>query len=75
MALLKAPYDTEGDKKKKMDRMKKQLAYSDAVKCTFKLPKNIYYELKLKMTTERKKSIQTLVVTLIEEYIKKEQDA
>ncbi len=70
MALLKSPHDTEEEKKQKMEKLKKQMAYTDAVKCTIKIPRNIYVKLKDKMYKERKLHIQRVVMELITEYVK-----
>lgn len=72
MALLKSPHDIEGEKKKKMEKLKKQMEYSDAVKCTIKIPRNIYVKMRDKMYKQRKLHIQRTLMDLILEYVKNE---
>lgn len=72
MVLLKSPHDPEEEKRKNMERLKRQLEYSDAVKCTVKIPRNIYVKMKDKMYRERKLHIQKVIVELIKEYVKNE---
>lgn len=72
MALLKAPYDTESDKKKQMDRLKRQLTYVDSFKSTIKIPKKLHLKIRGKMIKEGRRYFQRLMVELLEEYVNKE---
>jgi hypothetical protein len=72
MVLLKAPYDVEEDKKKKLDKLKKQIRFSNAIKCSVKIPRNTYLDLKKKLFEDNNKKFQTLMMELINNYMKNE---
>lgn len=72
MALLKSPHDIEGEKQKKMEKLKKQMAYSDAVKLSVRIPKKIYFDLKVKMLKDRRLNFQGIMIDLLTNYLNKE---